>query len=260
MRDDKVIWVECLRRDVVEKGIELPKYRPMLPDASAADVRAWVKNAITLHRAYASGRQQPTIIHSFVVDVELETTWTKIIRGRWCLAAMSNIFRSLVRVWMIGSVGDCEAMNIFYFPGPIVDGVVDDGTEKVRIALTIATTYVEYCLISLHVTNTTYRDPYIEILTIEVNSSGPILRTVQRLEGARHAFLLKDSIIGYGSLYGDDTFPLISDWRTLATKRLLPSLYLDKTNSLLGDVHVRSKILRTGNILTSIIFRALAAP
>ncbi|KLO09771.1 hypothetical protein SCHPADRAFT_943357 [Schizopora paradoxa] len=130
---------------------------------------------------------------------------------------MSNTFQSFVGVWRIG---DCEAINKFYFSGPIIDGVVDDGTKEVRIALTVATT-----------------EPYIQILTLEMNNKGPNLRTVQRLEGARHVFLLKDSIIGYGSLYGDDTFPLISDWRTLATKRLLPALYLNNMNSLLGDVH-----------------------
>ncbi|KLO09770.1 hypothetical protein SCHPADRAFT_1000015 [Schizopora paradoxa] len=218
---DKSIWVECLRRDVVEKGIELPKYRPRLSDASAADVRAWVKNAIILNRAYASGRQQPKI-QSFVVDVELETTWTKIIRGRWCLAAMSNIFQSFVGVRRIGSSGNCEAMNKFYFPGPITDGVVDDGSTEVRIAFTVATS-----------------DAYIQILDLGWNADrdGISLVPVQSIEGARQVFLLKDFIIGFGSLNGDDTYPLVSDWRIQATKQLIPALYLNNSNALLGNIH-----------------------
>ncbi|KLO09772.1 hypothetical protein SCHPADRAFT_1000017 [Schizopora paradoxa] len=216
---DKGIWVECLRRDVVEKGIELPKYRPMLSDASAADVRAWVKKAIVLNRAYASGGQQPKI-RSFVVDVELETTWTKIIRGRWCLAALSNIFQSFVRVWRIDSRGRCDTMNTLFFPGPITDGVVDDGGREVRIAFTVATT-----------------NPFIQILDLCWNADGISLVPLQRLEGARHVFFLKNFIVGFGSLCGDDTYPLVSDWRTQATKRLIPALYLDDSHALMGDIH-----------------------
>lgn len=100
---------------MVANGIKLPKYRRSLADASAMDVRSWVKIAISLHRAYASGRQDPKV-HSFVVQVdsELETTWAKIVRGRWYLAAMSNTFQSFIGIWGIRSDGTLEVKHKFF--------------------------------------------------------------------------------------------------------------------------------------------------
>ncbi len=150
MQGDKRLWLERLQKDVICKGIELPKYCQHLERASAEAVRSLVKNAIALNRAYASGGQSATV-NSFVVDDGLEATWTKIVRGRWCLVALSNVSTSFVGVWQIQSTGSLELANRFFLPGPVLDGVVDDVTDEIRIAITVATTWAFSFHISLSV-------------------------------------------------------------------------------------------------------------
>ncbi len=139
MRLDKRLWLECLQRDVISKGIELPRYCQTLEQASAEHIRSWVRTAITLNKAYASGGQN-AMVTSFVIDDGLEATWTKVIRGRWCLVALSNVSTSFVGIWRIPSSGSLQIENKFYLPGPVLDGVVDDVAEEIRIAITVATT------------------------------------------------------------------------------------------------------------------------
>ncbi len=139
MREDKRLWLDCLRRDVISKGIELPRYRQTLERATAEDVCSWVKTAITLHKAYASGGQYARVT-SFVVDNGLETTWSRIIRGRWCLVALSNVSTSFLGIWKILSAGSLELKERFYLPGPVLDGAVDDFFDDIRIAITVGTT------------------------------------------------------------------------------------------------------------------------
>ncbi len=124
---------------MISKGIELPKYCQPLEQASAEHVRSWVKTSIALHGAYISSGQNAAVI-SFVVNGRLEATWTKIVRGRWCLVALSNVSTSFIGVWQIQSNGSVELRRKFYLPGPVLDGVVDDSTEEIRIAITLATT------------------------------------------------------------------------------------------------------------------------
>lgn len=220
VRADKWLWLECLRRDVISEGIELPKHRQSIENASANDVRSWVATAISLHRAYVSGGPSARV-NSFAVDEDLETTWVKIIRGRWCLAAMSNNSQSYIGIWRTRSNDSVELENKFYLPGPVLDGAVDDDIAGIRIAITVATT-----------------DPYIQILSLGMKDDEPCLIPLEHLDGARHVLLLKDSIIGYTTLNGDDTYPLISDWRIGSTVRLCSALYSNRPHGLFGDIHV----------------------
>ncbi len=139
MRLDKRLWLEWLQSEVISKGIELPKCCQHLEQASAEHVRFWVKKLIALHGAYASGGQNATVI-SFVINGGLEATWTKIVLGRWCLVALSNVSTSFIGVWQIQSNGSVELRRKFYLPGPVLDGVVNDSTEEIHIAITLATT------------------------------------------------------------------------------------------------------------------------
>jgi len=217
---DKCLWLDCLRWDVIS-SIELPTYCQSLEQASAEDVRSWVKTAVTLHNAYASGGRHARVT-SFVVDDGLETTWSKIIRGRWCLVALSNVSTSFVGIWQILSTGSTELMERFYLPGPVLDGVVDDLAGYVRIAITVGTT-----------------EPYIEILSLGIKGGKICLVSLQRLERVRHVLLLKGFLVGYKVLHGDDTYPILTEWRTRATAVLHPTLYShhpDK-DTLMGVIH-----------------------
>lgn len=79
-----------------------------------------------------------------------------------------------------------------------------------------------------------FRNPYIQILALGMKGDKPRLIPLQRLEGARHVLLLNGSIVGYGTLLGDDTYPLLTDWRTCATVRLIPALYNNNPHMLRG--------------------------
>ncbi len=124
----------------MSKGIELPRYCQTLEQASAEHIRSWVRTAITLNKAYASGGQNAKVNSFDVDDGLLEATWTKIIRGRWFLVALSNVSISFVGIWHMNSNGSLELGRKFYLPGPVPDGVVDDVAEEIRIAITVATT------------------------------------------------------------------------------------------------------------------------
>ncbi len=80
------------------------------------------------------------MVYSFAVNAELEATWVKIVRGHWCLAALSNVSQSFIGIWKTRSNGSMELENRFFLPGPVVDGVVDDHMAEIRIAITVTTT------------------------------------------------------------------------------------------------------------------------
>lgn len=66
-------------------------------------------------------------------------TWTKLIRGRWCLIACSDFFVSQLVVWDLQNPTDQLQKAIFHLPGPVVDGIVEDITSEILIALTLGT-------------------------------------------------------------------------------------------------------------------------
>ena len=138
MREDKRLWLKHLWHEVLSKGIELPRYCRSLDDASPGDVYSWIKTSFALRKAYLSGGRNATLV-SMEIDVKLEATWSKIVRGRWCLAALSNPTTSFLGVWQILSDGSVRLERKHYFPGPVLDGLVEDGIDGIIIALTIGT-------------------------------------------------------------------------------------------------------------------------
>ncbi len=75
------------------------------------------------------------------------------------------------------------------------------------------------------------------------------LVSLQTIEGARHVLLLKDFVVGYKTFHGDDTYPLLTDWRTEATVRLHPALYNHHADQLIGDIHVCPNLLICNAVL-----------
>lgn len=82
------------------------------------------------------------------------------------------------------------------------------------------------------------RNPYVQILLLSAKDNTVCLESLQILEGARHVLLLKDFVVGYKTLYGDDTYPLLTEWRTGATLRLFPMIFNHQTHDLMGNIHV----------------------
>ena len=55
--EDKYLWMTILLRDINQKSLRLPHNVIPIDDASAHVVRAWVKHATMVHKAF----QNPTI-------------------------------------------------------------------------------------------------------------------------------------------------------------------------------------------------------
>ena len=113
-------------------------------DASADVLRAWVKHAYVLRRAY----QHPSLDRTVVrIDTLARVTFAKLVRGRRFLVACSDTMISELSVWEILSPSDCTLRNRVYFPAPVLDGIIDDGESHIRFAVTVGT----WCVVSLFI-------------------------------------------------------------------------------------------------------------
>ena len=87
------------------------------------------------------------------------------------------------------------------------------------------------------------RNPYIQFMVFGMKGGAPSLRFVRTLEGARHVLLVRGCVIGYKTLDGDDTYPLLTYWPTGATVRLHSCLFSYNPDLSVGDIYVRSPSL-----------------
>ncbi len=104
------------------RDIEGHRAAEILPDPGTSICgthKIRVRTAITLNKAYASGGQNAKVNSFDVDDGLLEAAWTKIIRGRWFLVALSNVSISFVGIWHMNSNGSLELGRKFYLPGPV---------------------------------------------------------------------------------------------------------------------------------------------
>lgn len=137
INDDKSLWVVILQAYVLRKGTPLPSNLPPLHRVAALDVKSWVKHAFLLQKNYRSAA-----VKSFRTCTYEGFTWTKIIRGRWCLVASANLSNAKLAVWDLSQTnleGPCTVMPL---EGPITDGTVEDSGDYVHAAVTVATGYV----------------------------------------------------------------------------------------------------------------------
>lgn len=136
MTSDKQLWLYILQRDIKPKALPSPRCIRNVEELTAQDVLEWVKNSIILNKSYASGSNR-TLIRT---NVSMSVTWVRIVRGRWCLIACSNLKNSQLLVWDLqSSQAEC-LKSTFYLPGPVADGVIEDN-KSYLIALTFGTKY-----------------------------------------------------------------------------------------------------------------------
>lgn len=133
--DDKQLWLHILERDIRCMALPFPKYVRDINEASAKDVIEWVKNSVILDKSYSSGVEKILIRE----DLSISATWTKLVRGRWCLIAGSDLNESQLIVWDLHASQDEHHKATFYLPGPIVDGIVEDNRDEILVALTVGT-------------------------------------------------------------------------------------------------------------------------
>lgn len=135
MTSDKQLWLHILQRDIKPKASPSPRCIRDIEELTAQDVLEWVKNSIILNKSYASGNNR-TLIRTYV---SMSVTWVRIVRGRWCLVACSNLKNSQLLVWDLQFSQAEPHKSTFYLPGPVADGVIEDNKNEILIALTIGT-------------------------------------------------------------------------------------------------------------------------
>ncbi|TDL27954.1 hypothetical protein BD410DRAFT_824728 [Rickenella mellea] len=195
--DDKQLWVGCSARTLTTSGYHnysIP-YRRSMEDVDASDVRSWLAHGMSLHRGYSSS--SPTIqkLDSMAPRI---VTWVRLMRGRWCLVASANVSESRLTLWDLSSrSGRPHPCSEIFFPGPIMDGQIDDDLTAIRIALTVGCS-----------------DPYIQILSVGQLNGRAQFRILGRVPDASHSLLLHGSEVVVALMNDDDAFPVAIEWTT----------------------------------------------
>ena len=118
-------------------GYRLPlqiESRP-LGELDAATVGFWARVSLALGKNYgSSGANRYTTIHGLSC-----ITWVKLVRGRWCIVATSNLSQSRLVIFDgLGGLSSDRMVN-FYLEGPVMDGEIEDTPTGINIALSIGT-------------------------------------------------------------------------------------------------------------------------
>ena len=137
---DKRFWIQLLETISSDHGYRLPTLTQSLDLLEASDLESWSRTALTLIRSYTSAEPEVTVLS---LSRSLQTvTWVKLVRGRWCLAAVSD-FSSSRLILYDGRIGFAsEPQAELYLPGPVMDAVMEDRVSEINIALSIGTTSV----------------------------------------------------------------------------------------------------------------------
>ncbi|TDL22364.1 hypothetical protein BD410DRAFT_258378 [Rickenella mellea] len=190
--NDKRLWMQIIQRDKANRRIPLLPYRRPINSANAFAVESWIRNAITIEKMYESNLQL-TLDHTVVPD-RLPATWAKLIRGRWCLVATSNVHQSWLSLWDGGSTGRPLRMR-YSLPGPVMDGLMEDTNDGIHLALSIG-----------------IRSPHIQVLRLAQWQDRVHIDKLATIDGASHPKVLRGSILGFAVKNGDDSFPRLIDW------------------------------------------------
>lgn len=135
---DRKLWLTLYVTMTARPGF--PARTPPTPNRTASDIEAWLRVAVTLDKVETWRKPHSVQRNSGLKHV----TWAKLVRGRWCLVAGSNIHESHLWVYDLSEPSiseDSLALDIA-FSGPVIDGTVDDSANEITLALTIGTRYV----------------------------------------------------------------------------------------------------------------------
>lgn len=133
INNDKTLWTSILDREVLAQDLSLHPNRIETVMSSAAQVQSWVRCAFLLRRSYS----RTTKTEKTRLKLDLGVTWLRVARARWCIVASSDTLQSRLSVYdLSGNIRLCE---VFYLPGPVVAGIVEDNNLGIRLALTVGT-------------------------------------------------------------------------------------------------------------------------
>ena len=127
---NKNLWNRILRSEVAIRGLHLPAYLQTREQIDASCMESWIRSAITLQKRY----DKSSYITSKAVGL-LWITWIKLVRGRWCIVASSDLTQSHLSIYDGKDGLSCRAQ--FFFDGPVMDGQLEDTPTSINMALTI---------------------------------------------------------------------------------------------------------------------------
>ena len=136
--NDKQFWVHILGDRLAEYGCCLPAPRAPLDSVDTTVLESWTRRLLLLRKTYMTSSP----VKSSLVDSLPPVIWTKLVRGRWCIAAVSDSISSRLLLYD-GLVGLSSGPRAeMYLPGPVMDGVLEDRLTEINIAVSIGTRYV----------------------------------------------------------------------------------------------------------------------
>ncbi|TDL19722.1 hypothetical protein BD410DRAFT_841879 [Rickenella mellea] len=190
---DRMLWAHVLKRDVVDHGIPLVPYHRAFDLVDAPVVESWTRNALTLQRAYISTRS--LTVDCFSTGVRA-ITWVKLIRGRWCLFASSNSLES--RLSLLDTSSSCrEICAEILLPGPVMDGQVEQNSSEIIVAVSVGS-----------------RHRFVQLFSLGISNNVVRIVEIHQIPGADRTLLLHGSILAVAVLDGDDSNPILIDWKS----------------------------------------------
>ena len=97
-------------------------------------MRMYLKHVLSLDSSYRN--PAPMVIRRCTTAA---VTFVKVIRGRWFVVASSDSDVSELSLWEIEDSSGCRIHARIYLPGRVIDGMVDDSKDTVKLAVTIGT-------------------------------------------------------------------------------------------------------------------------
>lgn len=116
-----------------------------------------------------------------------------------------------------------------------MDGAIDESANRMRFAITVGTKYVnissaghsEFADPFVH-----KREPFVQVMEVYRLNDRVVFSTLAVLKGASRVLVLRDTLIGFAVLSGDDTFPCLADWARSQIISLWPHRYMEIKNTL----------------------------
>ncbi|KAH8112801.1 hypothetical protein DFH11DRAFT_1705942 [Phellopilus nigrolimitatus] len=201
---DKQLWVRLLCSVMESLGRTLVPYSRYLENADTRHIEAWIRSSLELERSYATS----STLRSWTIQETFSITWVKLLRGRWCLIAMSNSTESRLRLFELSIANGFSLRAETFLPGPVINGLVEDGCKHIHMAISIRT-----------------RNSFIRVLSVGACSDGFLFRSLAEIRGASHVQLLHGPLVGFSVYEGDDSYPRVANWYTGKIMTLFPKRY-----------------------------------
>lgn len=120
--------------EIEAKHLCYPLNLAPLEDITASQLQRLVEHTAILNSNYERSVLQPLKSR---VKISKSVSLVKLIRSRWCLIGSSSETYSELSIWEIQSCSITCLRAQVHIGGRIIDGLVDDDSQRVRVAVTV---------------------------------------------------------------------------------------------------------------------------